>query len=152
MYIFKKIWEWVETYFTIKQIIGILGSSAIMSGIITGLTNFFLSLGIVEKIFIGIGITLLITLIVMWLWSRLKIRRKEKKARNKMWIEKNMPYLFELRLNLARINARVTTIANLLAKREVSYSTIEKCNKEYEQMVKNNMMFIQIKIAGNRES
>ena len=140
MYILKKLWQWIGDYFTLQQLIGIFGGAALMSTILTGFAKFLSSLGAIEKIFIVIGLALLLTSIVMLIWSRFKKRAKEKRLRNKEWIAKNMPYLAKLRINLAKANERASIIANKLAERNISYSTMEKCNKTYEQMVKSGMV------------
>jgi len=111
-----------------------------VSGIITGLTKFFISLGIIEKIFVGLGITILLFAIIIWILSSFKKYQKAKRLKNKEWIRINMPYLAELRINLAKANERVSSIAFSIAKKDISFSTMVKCNKEYEQMVQNGMI------------
>jgi hypothetical protein len=137
---FRNLLEWIGDYFTLQQILISFGGSAVMSAIFTWLISFLVSLGIVEKIFIGIGLTLLLVSLIIWLWSFVKKYNKGKRLKNKEWIAKNMPYLNELRLNLSKANQRVVDISNRLSEKNISYSKMEKCNTTYLQMVNSDMI------------
>lgn len=140
MRILKEIWQWISGYFTVVQIISTFGGSAIMSGFITGFAKFLSSLGIVEKVFIWIGITLLLTALTMWIWSRIKKGDKEKRRRRKEWIAQNRPDLAELPITLARLNEIVKAKAIALSKKRISYSTLKKCDITYAQMVRDGLI------------